>query len=431
MIVIWLVALFYIIAGFLFQYHITDTHYLTFSFIIFTVIVLFFVLFFNYTRFFIIIYISFIVRIMMMLIDTREGETIIPHSGEDTENFYETGIQISNFLPLLSDEVYGGFYSKFLGLLFYMYGGDRIFAQFLNILITITAILIIIHVFRMLRISREVQFLLVVLLSLFPHSLIFSSILMRESFISITVVLSLYFFVRWFKKKERTSAVLSVIFIILGASFHTAVIGILMGYLFGFIFYKHALRRFKFSVESLVPFSIFAVVTTYMLVFPDMVSGLPIFNKVDQVFNDDGGLYETVTSATGNTAYLQGLTVNNLFQLLLYSPIKIIYFIASPMPWNIGNLNEFVGFILDGVFYLFALFIFIKNFNIIRERPILAILLISILAAWFIFGLAINNAGTALRHRFKFFYIIVVALGIVWDQRKNIRSTTSDKIKKI
>lgn len=431
MIIIWLVALFYIVAGFLFQHYITDTYLLTFSFIIFTVIVLFFVLLLNYSRFFIIIYTSFIIRIMMMLIDTREGETIIPHSGEDTENFYETGIQISNHLPLLGDEVYGGFYSKFLGLLFYMYGDDRIFAQFLNILITMTAILLIIHIFRMLRISRKVQFILVLLLSFFPHSLIFSSILMRESFISITVVLSLYFFVRWFKKKEQSSAVLSVVFIILGASFHTAVIGILMGYLFGFIFYKHASRRFKFSVESLVPFSIFAVVTTYILVFPDVVSGLPIFNKVDQVFNDDGGLYETVTSATGNTAYLQSLTVNNLFQLLLYSPIKIIYFIASPMPWNIGNLNEFIGFMLDGVFYLFALAIFIKNFNIIRERPLLAILLISILAAWFIFGLAINNAGTALRHRFKFFYIIIVALGIIWDHRKNIIDGASHKVRKI
>lgn len=366
-----------------------------------------------------------------MLIDNREGETIIPHSGEDTENFYETGIQISHYLPLLGDEVYGGFYSKFLGLLFYMYGDDRIFAQFLNILFAMTAILLIIHIFRMLGISGKVQFILVLLLSFFPHSLIFSSILMRESFISITVVLSLYFFVRWFKKKEWPGAVLSVVFILLAASFHTAVIGILMGYLFGFIFYRHRSQSFKFSVESLVPFSIFAVVTTYMLVFPDTVSGLPIFNKVDQVFNDDAGLYETVTAARGDTAYLEGLTVNNLFQLLLYSPIKIIYFIASPMPWNIGNLNEFIAFMLDGVFYLLALAIFIKNFNVIRERPLLVILLISILAAWFIFGLAINNAGTALRHRFKFFYIIVVALGIIWDYRKNIKDTFNDKIRGI
>lgn len=431
MIIIWLVTLFYVIVGFLFQHYIADTYYLTFSFIIFTVIVLFFVLLINYTKFFVIIYTSFIVRVVMMLIDRREGESIIPHSGEDSENFYATGIEVSNNLPMLNEDIYGGFYSKFLGLLFYMYGDDRLFAQFLNIIIIMTAILIVIHIFRMLDISIEIQFFLVMLMSFFPHSLIFGSILVRESIISFMVVLSLYFFIRWFKKRERSSALFSVIFIMLGASFHTAVIGILIGYLFGFIFYKHASERFEFSVESLVPFGLFAVIMTYILVFPDTVSGLPMFNKVDQVFNEDAGLYETVSSARGGSAYLEGLEVNNLFQMLLYSPIKLIYFISSPMPWNISNLNDLIAFVLDGIFYLFVLVTFIRNVHIIRERPVVGILLISILVGWFIFGLAINNAGTALRHRFKFFYMIVVVLGVIWNQRKIIKDTVSDKVKKI
>src|SRR5699024_7333529 len=177
-------------------------------------------------------------------------------------------------------------------------------------------------------------------------------------------------------------------------------------------------NSFKFSVESLVPFSLFAVITTYMLVFPNVVADLPIFNKVDQVFNEDVGLYETVASASGGSAYLTGLEVNNMFQLLLYSPIKFIYFIGSPMPWNIGNLNELIAFVLDGVFYVLSLVIFIKNYQLIRQRPILVILILSVMTGWFIFGLAISNAGTGLRHRFKFFYIIVIILGMIWDQRR-------------
>jgi len=353
-----------------------------------------------------------------MLIDNRPGEKIIPHSGEDTENYYKTAMEISGNPSLINSDIYGGFYSKFLGLLFHVYGDDRIFAQFLNIIIAITAILIMIYIFKMLDISYRVQCFLVLLMAFFPHSLIFSSILMRESLISITIVLSLYFFVRWYKNRERPSALLSVIFILLGASFHTAVVGILIGYLFGFIFYRHGTNSFKFSVESLVPFSLFAVITTYMLVFPNVVADLPIFNKVDQVFNEDVGLYETVASASGGSAYLTGLEVNNMFQLLLYSPIKFIYFIGSPMPWNIGNLNELIAFVLDGVFYVLSLVIFIKNYQLIRQRPILVILILSVMTGWFIFGLAISNAGTGLRHRFKFFYIIVIILGMIWDQRR-------------
>ena len=417
MIIIWLAALFYIVIGFLMQHYITDTTYLTFSFIIFTVIVLFFVLFINYTKFVFILFSGFILRVMILLIDLREGETIIPHSGDDSENFYKTGIEISMNTSLLNTEVYGGLYSKVLGILFHLYGDDRLFVQFLNIIIAMTAILIVIQIFRMLGIPGHIQMILVLLLSFYPHSLIFSSILVRESMISITVVLSLYFFVRWFKNRSTINAVLCILAILSGASFHTAVIGILFGYLFGFIFYNHSVRTLKFSVESVVPFTVFAVITTYIIVFPDVVSGLPIANKVDQVLDNNDNVYEAVTSARGDTAYLASMEVNNLFQLLLFSPIKVIYFITSPMPWNISKFNELISFLLDGVFYLTALILFIKNFYLVKSRPILAILLISIFAGWFIFGLGISNAGTALRHRFKFFYIVIVALGVIWSKR--------------
>ncbi len=417
MIIIWLATLFYIIIGFLMQYYVADTAYLTFSFIILTVVVMFFVLFINYTKFVFILFTGFILRIIILLVDLGEGKTIIPHSGDDSENFYKTGIEISMNTGLLNTEVYGGLYSKLLGILFYLYGDDRLFVQFLNIVVTMTVILIVIQIFRMLDIPGLIQMILVALLAFYPHSLIFSSILVRESMISMTVVLSLYFFIRWFKYGGAIYAVLSVLAILAGASFHTAVIGILFGYLFGFIFYNHTERTLKFSVESVVPFTVFAVITTYIIVFPDVVSGLPIANKVDQVLTNNDNVYEAVTSARGDTAYLANLEVNNLFQLLLLSPVKVVYFITSPMPWNISNFNELISFLLDGVFYLTAMIIFIKNFHLVKSRPILAILLISIFAGWFIFGLGISNAGTALRHRFKFFYIVIVALGIIWSKR--------------
>src|SRR5699024_11430237 len=116
-------------------------------------------------------------------------------------------------------------------------------------------------------------------------------------------------------------AVLCLLSILSGASFHTAVIGILFGYLFGFIFYNHSVRTLKFSVESVVPFTVFAVITTYIIVFPDVVSGLPIANKVDQVLDNNDNVYKAVTSANGETAYLARMEVHNLCQLLLITTI--------------------------------------------------------------------------------------------------------------
>src|SRR5699024_12370016 len=96
---------------------------------------------------------------------------------------------------LLNTEVYGGLYSKFLGILFHLYGDDRLFVQFLNIIITMTAILIVIQIFRMLDIPGHIQMILVLLLSFYLQSLIFSSIFVRVLLICIYLFHLFYFFI--------------------------------------------------------------------------------------------------------------------------------------------------------------------------------------------------------------------------------------------
>ncbi|WP_411843783.1 hypothetical protein [Salinicoccus sp. HZC-1] len=419
MLLIWIVTLIYLFIGSAMNhYYFPDSTYLTVTFICITSILLLLSLLIGYSEFLLVIFLSFVTRVFLLLVDLYKKDLFtVPHSGDDTENFYATGMRVAADLSLLSESIYGGVYSHLLGILFHIYGDDRLFVQYLNILVAISAILIVIRIFRMLEVPHRTQMILVLVMGFFPHSLIFSSILLRESIISLLVVLSLYCFIRWFRKKERISAFSSVILVLFGAAFHSAIIGILIGYLFGFIFYRHDQKAFKFTVESVVPFSIFTLIMTYVLVFPNIVSGLPIFNKVDQVLNNNDNIYEAFTSSRGDTAYLTGLEVNNLFQVVLFSPIKVIYFIASPMPWSVRNVSDLISFFLDGVFYLFALAVFIRNIDVIRKRPILGILLLSILAGWLIFGLGISNAGTALRHRFKFFYFIIVALGVAWSKK--------------
>lgn len=417
MLLIWGIAFIYLVLGHLFQNHFADTHILTFSFIILTMLIFYFVLFMHYTKFIIPLFLGFLVRVGMLLVDLADGGPEIPHSGDDTENFYKVGVLISEKMDLLGESVYGGTYSKLIGVILNIYGDDRLFLQYLNVLFAMTAILVAIQIFRMLDVPARTQFILVAVMAFFPHSLIFSSILLRESIISLMVVLSLYWFVRWFIKKERTGAVLSIVFVLVGAAFHSAVIGILIGYLFGFVFYQHSGRAFKFTVTSVVPFTLFAVLTAYVLIFPGVVSGLPIFNKFEQILNNDD-VYDAFTSTRGDTAYLTGLEINNIFQLIVFSPIKIIYFIASPMPWSVRNFSDLISFFLDALFYVFALIVFIRNIDVVKRRPILAIVLLGIAAGWLIFGLGISNAGTALRHRFKLFYLIIIAFALIGSKKK-------------
>ncbi|CAM2938419.1 hypothetical protein [Salinicoccus roseus] len=414
MFIIWLVALAYLVLGYLFRAHITDTTLMTVFFIVITSILLFFLLYLKYTKFLVIIYTGFLVRLGMVLYDLKERVPDLPHSGVDSENYYKTAQYISERMALMGAEMYGGLYTKFLALIFHMYGDDRVFVQFLNVLMMMTAIIVVIKIFRMLDVPNDIQLVLTAVMAFFPHSLIFSSILMREAIITLMVALSLYSFVRWFKYREWSSAVLSIVFVLIGASFHTAIGGVMFGYLFGFIFYQHDKKAFRFTLKSIIPFAIFTMAVTYVLAYPESISALPIYDKIDQVQRNNDNIYEAFTDDIGESAYLSGLMVDNIYQMLLFSPVKVFYFIGSPMPWTIRNFNDLIAFFLDGVFYLFALAVFVKNYALIKKRPILGVILLSIAVIWFIFGFGISNAGTALRHRFKIFYIIIVAFGLIW-----------------
>lgn len=419
MLLIWILTLLYVLTGFLINDYFSVNIYLTVSFIGISSILLLFALFRDYYKFAVLIFLSFTLRLILLIIDLYAGNFFtIPHSGDDTENFYITGMSVAENMTMLGESIYGGTYSHLLGVLFNIYGDDRLFAQYINILIAITAIVIIIHIFRLLEVPKNIQMILVAVMSFFPHSLIFSAILLRESIISLIVVCSLYFFIKWYKYKGNHNIAASVILIILGGMFHTGVIGILVGYIFAFIFYRHDSGKLQLTIKSAVPFTIIATGGLYLLMFPEIFSTLPLFNKFEQELSNDKNLYDVFNSERGESAYLTNLEINNFLQMIIFAPVKILYFIGSPMPWTLRNVSDLISFFLDSIFYLFSAFVFIKNFDTLKRNPLLLILLISLVSGWLIFGLGISNAGTALRHRFKLFYLIIIALSIIWSKRK-------------
>lgn len=419
MLLLWILTLIYVLTGFIINDYFSVNIYLTISFIGLSSIMLFIALLRNYMEFIMIIFLSFALRISLMIIDLYAGNFFtVPHSGDDTENFYKTGLSVAEDMSLLGDSIYGGTYSHLLGILFNIYGDDRLFAQYINVLIAVTAILVVIQIFRMMEIPVKIQMILVAVMAFFPHSLIFSSILLRESIISLIVVCSLYFFIRWFKYNGMHNILLSVFLVIIGGMFHTGVIGILTGYIFAFIFYRHDAKKLQLTLNSVLLFSLIAAGGMYLLMFPEIFSTLPLFNKFEQELSNNKDLYDVFNTERGESAYLTNLEINNFAELIIFAPVKILYFIGSPMPWTLRNVSDLISFFLDSIFYLFAAAVFIKNFGMLKRNPLLLILLISLVSGWLIFGLGISNAGTALRHRFKLFYLIIIALSIVFSKRK-------------
>lgn len=394
---------------------IIDTHYLTTSFIFTSSLITLYLAFTKFNRFFITFIIAYIARLIIMFIDINKYMNIL-HSGDDTENFYKTGILISNNLELLKGEVYGGLYSKFIGFIFYIYGIDRVFVQYLNIIIFLLTILLMRKIVLLLQIKNYKIFFYI--LFFFPHSLIFSSILLREAIISLLVLLSFYYYIKWYKYRKTKLAFISCVVLMIAALFHSGVIGLLFGYLIGFLIVNENDKGLKLSKDKITILISMTIVFLLLFINQNSLLDLPFLNKFQHNLETNETVYDITNRQLGESAYLTSVVIASPLEILMYSPLKLIYFIISPVPWEISSLSELIAFFLDGLFYLIFMLIMVFNFKRIIKSPFLLSIIISIFTTWLIFSMGVSNAGTAMRHRFKTFYIVIFVCMLIINKRR-------------
>lgn len=108
-----------------------------------------------------------------------------------------------------------------------------------------------------------------------------------------------------------------------------------------------------------------------------------------------------------DSGYLESLRADSWFDVAWQTPLRMAYFLFSPMVWDIEKASYLVGF-FDAVLYLVVIISLARASPRLRKVP----------AAWFVAGLALLllvalalntlNAGTALRHRAKLAPLLLV-----------------------
>ena len=88
-------------------------------------------------------------------------------------------------------------------------------------------------------------------------------------------------------------------------------------------------------------------------------------------------------------------------------PIKTIYFIFSPFPWDIKKPSHLMG-VFDGFLHILLVYCIFLNRKAIWADPALRIILLILLTYLLVYGVAVGNFGTGIRHRAKFVFIFVL-----------------------
>ncbi|KPN29440.1 putative membrane protein [Halolamina pelagica] len=112
--------------------------------------------------------------------------------------------------------------------------------------------------------------------------------------------------------------------------------------------------------------------------------------------------------AHGDAVYLMGLHYDTWLDVILYAPMKVLYFLYTPFPWHIQSITElFVG--MSALALLAATFFVRRGIAILHDKPYyLGLLLSYFLTGVVTYSIIEMNYGAAVRRRIQFIPILLL-----------------------
>lgn len=350
----------------------------------------------------IIIY-SFFIRLILMIWDNI-GRTIfaLPDS-PDTYTFSGTASRLYN----QTGGGRGGIYSQFIAYIIYgLFGEQPLVAQYINILFSITMIVITYKTALLLNIKSNIIYKSILIMCFLPYLAIDDSLLLREAMIQMLLTFSIYLFFKWLIHNQTKNLIFAFIFTLFASSLHSGSIAMAVSFLIWILLYNKNNQTIKLSIRT-IGTSIF-ILASFLLIYK--LTGNTFLQKFDNTDNILDIVTVASSHAAGGAAYSIGTTANSIPALIAYTPLRMLYFYASPVPWMWRGVQDIISFLFSSTFYLYTIYLSVKTImKTNSERTTFVILLsISVFIGAVVFAWGVSNAGVALRHRDKFIAVFIL-----------------------
>lgn len=370
----------------------------------------------------ILIFIFFFLRLLLLYFDYY-GQKLgtVLHSGGDSENFYQWAVYISEDLKRIKEISYTK-YTDFLGILYAIIGDQRLYSQFINVLLGMWSIFVFYKTLELFKLKDSQKLFFLALYGFYPQNVIFSSILLREALIHFFFIYSLYFFIQWLRSNDKYYIIKTILFALLCTVFHTGMVLSLLFYCCVFLFFDAHKTKFNFSLKRKIILIVFCSLTFIIIKFNlSFVS-----NKLAFLLTDDSLSFaeklKTKSAEAGGATYLRNFEVNSFLDFILLMPLRLVYFILSPMPYDVRGIGDLLAILLDSSFYYYLIYTIVKSRKFLKKNilgifPKIFLILFLLISTGFAFGT--ENSGTAMRHRSKIFPALVIIVVFTTTLRQN------------
>lgn len=322
-------------------------------------------------------------------------------------------------------------YSAILGALFSLLGPSWFIGEVGNIVLSLVVVVLTFKLARNCGADLKAAKTAAMIMAVVPSTAQYGVVALREM---VLVTAFMFGLVELTANKFHLRSVRGIglfcLWCMVAAAFHGAMVIAVAGLVAGLyafqIWAADGVRMTRNQIATNVVLMVLVVATLASIngwvnsVGLNKVSGIDEGNFVDNIN------HQTSNASRGNSAYLTGLSATNPVQLILFAPLRVVYFLFSPMPWDVRSFGHLLGF-LDAWLYLWVVVMIWRGFKakVMTQRSLVVLGVVSTLILAFAFGT--SNAGTAIRHRAKMSYALVAVACVARQRSRAQRLQTASR----
>ncbi len=360
-----------------------------------------------------ILFVALILRIFFLFIDHYIFP--LPGSTADAETFegFAWALGKDGFFNLINN--FSGpdpyFISYFIAIPFSLFGHSLLMAQTISLLFGIASIFLVWLLAKKLwnvQIANKVGWVA----TLFPTLVLFSVIVLREVYVCFFLLLALHGVVGWVKTDKFSYIILASLGFIGATFFHGGmIVGLIV---FGSIVSLSYLKKlFKLLSNFRIKLKFVIILAFFLIISGTFVSNkiyVPYLGTFEKVTNLEFLVIKTSQSTAGDASWPKWTVAKSPIEMVYKGPIRSIYFIFSPFPWDVKKTQHLIG-MFDAFLYMYLTILILLNIKLIWKDPCLRIILLLLLSYVFVFGIGVGNFGTGIRHRSKFALVFILLAG--------------------
>lgn len=374
---------------------------------------------------------TFVLRIIILLWDLYCRDIfILPNSEGDAEWYHKIGVSYA--FGARAGTIDYNKYPFWVGRLYRLFGVQHMTAQYLNIMLAMCSLVMVYKILQKFDINVKTRKFTMLIAAFLPNLMMITVFMLQESIISFFIISSLFTFTKWWFGGSPFNIVIAVLLSAAGAVLHMGSLTVGIGILVMLVLVNNKERKItvtplKLLLVVVMAFALLLVLTTF---------GDSLLGKLGGDVSAENIIAESNKREEGGGGYVIGIQgLPPAVDLVVNTPIRMFYFIFSPLPWMWRGLGDLVAFFGSTIFYICVVWTVVKAFKTKPNKTLvdnnigsyLVVLTVVVLISAVMFGWGVSNSGSVLRHREKFTYICIVAFGIAQEIIYRVEKLNAEK----